>query len=240
MHEGKPRFGFALLRAAVLLLALVWAEALLAARPPVFATPDQVELVRAARALQDGFESDAHKKFLRAAGYGNKLAQKNLGLMYIKGLGVEKDWARAYAWFRLAASHNDYAVTAARDEIFGALRDDEKARAEIYFKEIKAEYGDAQALRRRELWVRRQKREVTGSRLGTVGALRVRVSDATGYTWDLSGDQYFDVLDTFVMDLRVHIGEVEFGELEVLEDDPEPSGLQKPDEEEQTATADPD
>lgn len=225
-------------RIGLLALALIWGSVALA-RPPIFATPDQADLVRAARSLQDGFESDAFDKYMRSARYGNKTAQKNIGLMYIKGLGVDKDWARAYAWFRLAASHNDASIVAARDEIFGALREEEKAQAETYYKEIAEDYGDVKALKRREQWVRRQKREVTGSRLGTIGALRVQVADATGYTWELSGTQYFDVLDSYIAELETKIGEVEYGELEVLEDDPLPAGLQRP-EDEETAAADPD
>ena len=211
MHSTFIRIGFL----ALLLVATSssWA------RPPVFATPDQADLVRAARSLQDGFEKDAFDKFERSAQFGNKDAQKNLGLMYIKGMGVEKNWAAAHAWLRLASSHGDERIAAARDEVWGALRDDEKEQAEALYQELQAEYGDLAALQRREEWVRKQKREVTGSRLGNVGALRVQVSDATGYQWELSGTEYFDVLDTYVLELKQHVGKVELGEFNVIEED---------------------
>lgn len=201
--------------AALLLLA----AGAVHARTPVFATPDQAHLVRAARSLQDGFERDAFDKFLLASRYGNKEAQKNIGLMYVKGMGVDKDWAKAHAWLRLAATHGDPRFAAARDEIWGTLRDDEKERAEAVYREIRAEYGDLAALERREEWVRKQKREVTGSRLGKVGAMRVQVADATGYQWEFSGTEFFSVLDTYVTDLEQHVGDVELGDFEVIEED---------------------
>ena len=176
-------------------------------------------MVRAARSLQDGFEKDAVAKFKRAARYGNKEAQKSVGLMYIKGMGVQKDWAMAFAWLKLASSHGDPRIVAAREEVYGALRDDEKARADAYFLELKTEYSDQKALELRGRWVRKQKREVTGSRTGNVGSLRIQVADATGYTWELSGRDYFDVLESYILDFQAHISDVEFGELEVLEDD---------------------
>ncbi len=203
--------------AAIFVLLLLAVPAM--AVPPEFATPDQADVVRAARSLQDGFEKDAISKFKRAARYGNKEAQKSVGLMYIKGMGVKKDWAMAFAWLKLASSHGDPRIVAAREEVYGALRDDEKARADAYFLELQTEYSDQKALELRGEWVRKQKREVTGSRTGNVGALRIQVADATGYTWELSGRAYFDVLESYVLDFEAHIGEVEFGELEVLEDD---------------------
>ncbi|MEM9302154.1 MAG: hypothetical protein AAGE01_08595 [Pseudomonadota bacterium] len=204
-----------LLPASLLLLLALSAQA----APPVFATPDQADMIRASRSLQDGFEKDAFDKFKRAARLGNKEAQKNLGLMYIKGMGVEKSWPRAHAWLRMAASRGDAQYRAAKDEVWGALRDDEKEMAEAYYQELREEYGDAAALERRERWVRRQKREVTGSRLGTIGALRVQVADATGYQWELAGNEFFEVLDTYVAELEPFVGEVEVGELEVIEDE---------------------
>ncbi|MEM6573564.1 MAG: hypothetical protein AAF552_07085 [Pseudomonadota bacterium] len=197
------------------LLLLPLAEA----RPPIFATPDQADLIRAARSLQDGFERDAMQKFKKAARYGNKQAQKNVALMYIKGLGVEQDWARAYAWLKLASTHGDGRIVSARDEVLGALREDEQALANSYYEELNEEFGDLQALERRELWVRRQKREVTGSRLGKVGALRVQVTDATGYNWELSGPEYFGVLEDYLVTFRQNMGEVELKDFKVLEED---------------------
>ncbi|MFK7957495.1 MAG: hypothetical protein AB8B96_15455 [Lysobacterales bacterium] len=188
------------------------------ARPPIFATPDQADLIRAARSLQDGFERDALDKFKQASRYGNKQAQKSIALMYIKGIGVEQDWAMAYAWLKLAATHGDDRIATARDEVLLALRDEEQALANQHYDNLQEEFGDLAALAKRELWVRKQKREVTGSRLGKVGALRVQVADSTGYNWELSGPEYFEVLESFVVEFRQNLGEVEMKDFDVLED----------------------
>ena len=42
--------------------------------------------------------------FRKAAEKDYVLAQHNLGRMYSKGLGVEKDLAKAWAWFQKAAN----------------------------------------------------------------------------------------------------------------------------------------
>ena len=50
---------------------------------------------------------EAMKYFKRAARGGHNQAQHYLGLMYYKGLGVEKDNIEAYMWFDLAAASGD-------------------------------------------------------------------------------------------------------------------------------------
>lgn len=199
----------------------VWSAILLAAAaayagPPIFATPDQADLILAARSLKDGHEREAFDRYLRAARYGNKDAQKSIALMYIKGIGVDKDWANAYAWLQLAATHQNSRIVSARDEVLGALREDEIAAADAHYREIVAEYGDMAALGRRVAWVREQKREVAGSRVEAIGALRVQVADSTGYNWELTGDEYFRVLDAYVAEMRRYLGEVPPDELEAL------------------------
>ncbi len=47
--------------------------------------------------------ADAIKK---AAKQGDALAQYRLGNMYVKGVGVPKDFSKAIAWFRQAARQN--------------------------------------------------------------------------------------------------------------------------------------
>lgn len=49
----------------------------------------------------------AHEFFKSAAREGHKQSQHYLGLMYYKGLGVEKDNIEAYKWFDLASSNGD-------------------------------------------------------------------------------------------------------------------------------------
>lgn len=57
-----------------------------------------------------GMEQNAAKAtefFLKAAKNGNRDAQFNVGLAYVRGEGVGKDLASAYEWFKKAALQDD-------------------------------------------------------------------------------------------------------------------------------------
>ena len=74
---------------ALLCLSLALFASPALASKPIFETPDQKELLRAAHSLKNGHQEDAARLFKRAAEWGNKDAQKTLGLMYVKGLGCQ-------------------------------------------------------------------------------------------------------------------------------------------------------
>ncbi len=48
--------------------------------------------------------SRAAEWFRRSARQGYRKAQYNIGLMYARGLGVQRDYIEAYAWLKIAAS----------------------------------------------------------------------------------------------------------------------------------------
>ena len=54
-------------------------------------------------------------------------SQYNLGVLYARGIGVEKDLAESYKWFALAAKHGDKEAARKRDEVASHL--DKKALA---------------------------------------------------------------------------------------------------------------
>lgn len=191
-----------LVAVACLFSTLLTVEPATAAERPVLSTPDQLDMRDATRSLMEGYERSAFEQFLEAARYGNKEAQKNIGLMYIKGMGVSKDWPKACAWMMLASSLGEPAFVEARNLIWRALRDDEREAAKAHYRDIVTRYGDQAALERRQSWVLRQKREITGSRTGNMNLLRIQVADDTGYVWELWGEEYFSVLDTYVSDLE--------------------------------------
>jgi len=196
------------------------ATAGLAAGPPIFETPDNVSLSRGAKSIERGYYDDAMRHFKRAATYGNKQAQKVIGMLYLTGGPVKRDWALGYAWLKLASSHGDPEYIQARDEVWAQLKPSEKRRTEREFERLNKRYGDAIALERREEWVRKQKRELTGSRTGSSAALTVQVSDASGFTWRIAGPIFFDMLQgTYIEKFQVATGEVELGEFKVVEDE---------------------
>ena len=59
----------------------------------------------AVRSYKKGKYSDAEKGFRIAAKDSIPEAYINLGLMYFRGIGVEKDYNKAEPWLRLAAEH---------------------------------------------------------------------------------------------------------------------------------------
>jgi TPR repeat protein len=204
---------------AVALFALSMASNAWAVGPPVFETPDHKAVNGAVHALKKGFEKDAFDKFERASLYGNKHAQTSVAMMYLKGVGVSKDWVVGYAWLTLAASLGDPETTRARDDVYAQLTDEEKSRTKQQIDHLNETYSDQLALERREEWVRKQKREVTGSRTGSTAGLELQVGDANGHTWQIAGTKYFELLEgSYVMEFRQHLGEVEIGELTLVDE----------------------
>lgn len=203
----------------ILTLLILTTGLAIGAGAPVFETPDAKDLLQGAHALKKGYVDDAVSNFESAARYGNKDAQRTLGMMYIQGLGVAMNWPLGYAWLRLAATHGDAEAVSARDQVHAQLKPEELADATRYVAELDAEFGDLAAVARREEWVRKQKREITGSRTGSSAGVRIQVADATGYTWQVSGARYFELLEgDYVLEFRQRMGEVEIGELRVVDE----------------------
>lgn len=121
--------------------------------------PDLQEMDKGRKATRSGRHGDAHEHYLIAAAYGNKEAQKLVGLEYIEGRGVDADAARAHAWLRLASTlGEDLRVKKALLELEGALDEDAVKAAERHFRSLEKKYGDKKALKKRKLWARKQLR----------------------------------------------------------------------------------
>lgn len=69
------------------------------------ATADVME--QAYRAYSDGDYQRARELWLARAEQGDTAAQINLGALYERGLGVERDQAQALEWYRRAAESGD-------------------------------------------------------------------------------------------------------------------------------------
>lgn len=84
-------------------------------------TPGYRSLAEGNRFYENGGYFNAHQRFEKAACWAEKMAQHNLGVMGYSGEGVERDPARAWAWFQLSAER-DYPefvgiANAVRDEL---------------------------------------------------------------------------------------------------------------------------
>lgn len=70
------------------------------------AMPAQADFRRGLEAFQAGNHAEAARFWRGSAEAGEPASQRNLGLLYLNGLGVEKDAVRAAQWFRLAAEQS--------------------------------------------------------------------------------------------------------------------------------------
>lgn len=86
--------------------------------------------------------SDSMAEFKRLSSLGHKQSQLNLGVMYFRGEGVEKNPVEAYAWAALAASDGDAERARTRDLIDKRLAKEEKSRALTRASELLAQMGD--------------------------------------------------------------------------------------------------
>lgn len=103
-----------------------------------------------------GFAKTAVEEWLAAAKWGHKSSQMLLGLMYLEGRGVEKDWASAHAWLTLASSRGKPRALADKNRLWLAMTTEEKQRAVAHFDSITEKYGDAVVAERLLAWYRRE------------------------------------------------------------------------------------
>jgi localization factor PodJL len=59
--------------------------------------------------------------FRKAAAYGTIDSAYNLGILYARGAGIERDRVESYKWFALAAKGGDKEAAHKRDEVAKAL-----------------------------------------------------------------------------------------------------------------------
>jgi hypothetical protein len=134
-----------------------------------------------ARALED---------FRRAARYGDKPAQGMLGEMYWNGQGVDVDRATAYAWMDIAAERAYPVLLAKREQYWNAMSEAERERAVAIGTTMMDEYGDTAAKPRLERLLKQARRNTTGSRVGSVGALSIMIPTPTGMR-EVDGSAYY-------------------------------------------------
>lgn len=89
----------------------------------------------------------AHELWLPAARNGSMMAQNNLGVMYLNGLGVERDDAAAAHWFEQAATQGHAAAQTSLGVLYmegrGVQRDYFVA-FELWHRAAKVEFAEAQ------------------------------------------------------------------------------------------------
>ncbi|WP_372012905.1 tetratricopeptide repeat protein [Pseudoxanthomonas sp. 10H] len=193
------------LRPLVAALLLVVASPALLAAPPPDPTGDSALLsagfleghpdLRYRMLGMDAFKAGKHEQavrfFKRAARYGDKPSQGMLAEMLWSGNGLPRDPAQAYAWMDLAAER-DYAGFAAWRELYWSQLDEQQRQRALDVGEaLYAEYGDDVALPRLAIILRREKKQVTGSRTGFTGSVRIEVPGPDS-TISIDGSKFYD------------------------------------------------
>src|SRR6185437_13185613 len=85
--------------------------------------------------------------YQRAAYWGNKVAQYDLGEIYLHGLGrIRADPARGVAWLGIADEEHEPDYDKALVGAFEALKPEERKRADGIWEELQATYADKLAL----------------------------------------------------------------------------------------------
>ena len=128
--------------------------------------------------------------FRLAAHWADKLAQFNLGMMYVNGDGVARDPLRGWAWIKLSAERGYPKNAAVAADIWNQFTDEHRKVAEqILEEELRPRYGDEVAIPRTSNEMKRMLARNTsgGSRVGVNRAVYVTGRDGTF----VSGDQFF-------------------------------------------------
>lgn len=133
----------------------------------------------------------AFKFFQRAAFYADKPSQAMVAEMLWNGSGTPADRAQAYAWMDLAAERGYEGFLDLRERYWAALTAQERERAVAEGEAIYARFGDAAAKPRIATALRRERRNVTGSRTGFTGNLRISVPGPAG-SEEIDGSKFYD------------------------------------------------
>lgn len=130
----------------------------------------------------------ALKVFKRAAWYADKPSQGMIAEMYATGRGVAPDMALAYAWMDLAAERGYRDFVLHRERYWERMDEATPARAVQVGQEIYAEYGDDVAKPRFATELRRESKEMVGSRTGFANNVKITIPS-------LFGEQTFEASD---------------------------------------------
>ena len=176
--------------------------------------PDKYYLRLALKSYQDGYNQSAYSYFKKAAAFGNSIAQKYIGLMHIKALGVSRDWSTGYAWIKLASLDNNSENKILEEKIYKLLSPQEVKKSELVLEQIKQQYGELSALKRRDTWVRKQSKKMVGSLVGGQTS-NVFSYNPNGRLISSNSSKGFDQMKSFVEDFN--FGYVSSGDIVPIE-----------------------
>ena len=142
--------------------------------------PDLKWRKRGIEAYRQGRKAEALQAFTNAARYADKPSQAMIAEMLWQGDGVARDRPRAYAWSDLAAERGWPDLVAKREYYWANLDAAEREQAIDVGQPLLHEYGDDVARPRIDLKLSQARRRTTGSRVGHVGNLVIRMPAVAG------------------------------------------------------------
>jgi hypothetical protein len=179
--------------------------------PPAAFVPGRYFAQKASFYLKKKDHAVAVEMFQRAALWGNKIAQYNLGVMYFNGLGVPVDRPRGVAWFGIAAQKHGSLADLTLLQAWQSIDVDERAEASRITDELLPKYGDDVTVPRAKRRFVEDRNKATGSHLGVIGNLEVtQVGSGDGLT-DTGTGYYRMRADEFEEMLGNTTGRVEIG-----------------------------
>lgn len=103
----------------------------------------------ALEAMRDKDYTDALNAYQQAAYWGNKVAQYDLGEIYLHGLGrIRADTARGVAWLGIADEEHQPDYDKALVDAYKSLKPEERKRADGIWRELQEKYADKLTLAR--------------------------------------------------------------------------------------------
>lgn len=158
----------------------------------LYAHPDLKHRTEGQKAFADGRYRAALESFRRAARYGDKLSQAMLAEMYWQGTGTAADPVKGYIWMDLAAERGFPAMLVKRERYWAALSEAERQQALAEGPAYYDEYGDAVAKPRLSKVIQRERRKMTGSRVGFLGAMDIYLVTPDGAQTIRAEDYYHE------------------------------------------------
>lgn len=154
--------------------------------------PSAWEMRQGRQDYQAGNYMGAFWHYMNAAIWADKFAQYNIGVMYLRGEGVEFDAVRGWAWLELAAERGYPDMVQAAGDLYRMLDEAQRREGErILREELLPDYGDATRVPATARRMERELRNATGTRTGSRAALSfLRVYDGSGVS--RRGDEFYD------------------------------------------------
>ncbi len=153
--------------------------------------PDLNARVLGMKSYRKGDFTEAMRQFRKGAYYADKPSQAMVAEMLWKGEGVQTDRAEAYVWIDMAAERLYRDLVGKREQYWSELTELERRQALDKGPSLYARYGDSVAKKRIEAILERDRRNITGSRVGYVGTLKIEIPGPGGMPIQVNGDQFY-------------------------------------------------